>query len=235
MRFDECGADGLLRDSGLLRYAQEVAWVHSESAGFDRRWYRERGLTWLVRGAEMEVAAPIEHGESVEVSTEVIGWRRVWARRLSRCIGADGTRRAELRIDWVLLGPDGSPVRVPAEIADFFTSSDVGRFRPVRLGLGPTPADATEGDSRVRLSDLDPMAHVNNAAYLDYAVEQLGSAGAAAGLKEFPRAWALEFVRPAGPGEDLRGSAWREDGRWAYRLTDASGKELFGAALNSQS
>jgi hypothetical protein len=39
----------------LLRYAQDVAWFHSASRGFDRAWYAERGLTWLVRTAEVSV------------------------------------------------------------------------------------------------------------------------------------------------------------------------------------
>ncbi len=33
VRFDECGPDGLARSSALLRYAQDVAWVHSEQHG----------------------------------------------------------------------------------------------------------------------------------------------------------------------------------------------------------
>ena len=49
VRFDEAGPDGLLRTSVLLRYAQDVAWHHSTSRGFDRAWYAERGLAWLVR------------------------------------------------------------------------------------------------------------------------------------------------------------------------------------------
>ena len=37
----------------LLRYAQDLAWFHSASRGFDRDWYAERGLTWLARAAEV--------------------------------------------------------------------------------------------------------------------------------------------------------------------------------------
>ncbi len=42
VRFDEADASGLLRPSGLLRYAQDMAWRHSEVAGFGREWYAER-------------------------------------------------------------------------------------------------------------------------------------------------------------------------------------------------
>ena len=55
VRFDEAGPDGLLRASGYLRWAQDMAWRHSEAAGLDRDWYAEQGLTWLIRAAELDI------------------------------------------------------------------------------------------------------------------------------------------------------------------------------------
>jgi acyl-ACP thioesterase len=71
VRFDEAGPDGRLRTSGLMRYAQDVAWQHSTALGFGRDWYLERGLTWLVRSAELEVLAPIAMGGNVVAETTV--------------------------------------------------------------------------------------------------------------------------------------------------------------------
>ena len=65
VRFDEAGPDGRLRTSGLLRYTQDLAARHSEALGYDRAWYRARGLTWLVRTAELDVRAPIPYGADV--------------------------------------------------------------------------------------------------------------------------------------------------------------------------
>ena len=81
VRFDEAGPDGLLRTSVLLRYAQDLAWYHSALRGFDRAWYTERRLTWLVRAAEVGVVAPMRVGDELVGTTMVVGWRRVWARR----------------------------------------------------------------------------------------------------------------------------------------------------------
>jgi acyl-CoA thioesterase FadM len=87
VRFDEAGPDGRVRTATLLRYAQDVAWRHSEALGFDRAWYAERGLNWVVRGVELEVLRPIAMGTALRVATAVIGHRRIWARRLAeaRC------------------------------------------------------------------------------------------------------------------------------------------------------
>ena len=91
VRFDEAGPDGRLRTSVLLRYAQDLAWYHSAQRGFDRAWYAERGLTWLVRAAEVAVLEPVQVGDEMTGTTRVIGWRRVWARRRTDFVDVDGT------------------------------------------------------------------------------------------------------------------------------------------------
>src|SRR4029078_6036089 len=52
VRFDEAGPDGRLRTSGLMRYAQDLAWLHSTALGFGREWDAEGGPTSLVPGGE---------------------------------------------------------------------------------------------------------------------------------------------------------------------------------------
>ncbi len=81
VRFDEAAPDGLIRTSVLLRYAQDLAWYHSAQHGFTRAWYGERGLTWLARAAEVQILGPLRVGDEAVGTTQVVGWRRVWARR----------------------------------------------------------------------------------------------------------------------------------------------------------
>src|SRR5207247_341954 len=83
---------GVLRSSGLLRYAQDCAWIHSERLGFDRAWYAARGLWWLVRCAELRVLGETRMGETVTVATTVTGYRKVWARRETKVGRATGGR-----------------------------------------------------------------------------------------------------------------------------------------------
>ena len=81
VRFDESGPSGTIRSSVLLRYAGQLAWIHSEGLGFDRAWYRQHGLAWLVRAVDLEILRPIADGDELLGSTEVVGIRRVLARR----------------------------------------------------------------------------------------------------------------------------------------------------------
>lgn len=231
VRFDECTPDGAARTSAILRYAQDVAWIHSAQLGFDHAWYAERGLAWVVRAAELEVGCPIPFGQVLAVSTLVIGFRRVWARRRTEVHLDDGTLAAWAHIDWVMTDGRGAPQRVPADLPAVFGSAP-GSFEPGRVPLPPTPPGARAWRSVVRPQDLDPMAHVNNAAYLDYLEEAIiatGPAGASA-VAATPRAARLEYLVPAPPGAGLVGSAWPlDDGAghgWAWRLAADDGREL---------
>lgn len=233
VRFDEASADGHLRSSGYLRYAQDLAWIHSESAGFGRDWYSSRGLTWLARSVELEVLADVEYGAQLEVTTEVIGFRRVWARRRSefRRHGAERVVAAAMT-DWVLLNARGVPVRPPDEIIDAFPV-EVASFRPIRVVL--PAAGASGAHSRQfapRLSELDPLGHVNNASYLDYVEEHLAEIDQRGELRRRPRRYRVEFAWPAEPQMTIASELWEAAQGWNCRLRDSE-RELFRGRLET--
>ena len=232
IRFDECGADSIARSSALLRYAQDIAWVHSEQLGFDRDWYGERGLAWVVRAAELGILVPLSLGSTLSISTAITGFRKVWARRRTEARLEDGTLGFWGHTDWVMTDHRGMPGRVPPEFPAALPVAP-GPFEPGRVPLPPTPEAAYRHVTGVRPQDVDPMGHVNNAAYLDYLEEALlgAGAGAVAAMGQVPRRVRLEYLQPAVPRAILTGAAWRfgdEDGDgWAWRLTDdADDREL---------
>ncbi len=232
-RFDECGANGLVRSSALLRYAQDLAWLHSERLGFGREWYLERELAWVVRAAELAILAPLPLGNTITLHTRITGVRRVWARRRTEGFLDDGTLALWGHTDWVITDTiRGAPGRVPTE---FQTAFDVppGTFDPGRVQLGETPAGAARYASGVRPQDVDPMGHVNNAAYLDYLEEALLAAGpqAAALTGAIPRRIRLEYAAPAMPGATLAAATWAIDAGQAWRLADQTGRELARATV----
>jgi acyl-ACP thioesterase len=239
-RFDECRPDGRVRTSALLRYMQDVAWVHSERMGFDRRWYADRDLAWVVRAMELAVLVPIELGMTVNLSTAVVGFRKVWARRRSEGRAHDGTLALWGHTDWVMTDTRrGLPARVPESFPATFDIPP-GSFEPGRVSLPESPAGAVRHEAPVRPQDLDPMGHVNNAVYVDLLEEALAAAGpvAAPAIGQLPRRIRLEYLAPAVPGSRLTGTAWQQDGEdpgdqrgWAWRLTDDAGRELARARV----
>ena len=235
VRFDEADPDGLVRSSTLLRYTQDLAAQHSEALGYDRAWYAAQGLSWLVRTAEVEVREAIPYGSALLATTRVVGFRRVWSRR-ETTFELDGTCVAVVRIDWVLLDRRGAPARIPAEFERIFPPrGSAGPLQLGRVALSETPADAVRVPLAVRPQELDPLDHVNNAAYADWLDETILRAVGAerrATVGAVPRRVRLEYALPAGPGETVEMLAWLEAGGWSCRVVRmGDGAELLRARL----
>jgi len=222
VRFDEAGPDGRARVSTLLRYAQDIAWRHSEALGFDRSWYRDRGLGWVVRGVELEVHAPIAMGQTVRLATAVVGHRRIWARRLGEAHLADGRLAARITTDWVLLDGRNRIVRIPDDFGVAFTNPELGGeiLRVPVIDGAPT---STLG-FRVRPRDLDPLDHVNNAVYVDWIDEALEAAGWRA-----TRTWRIEYAAAAARGDEVVVDVQGTADAWLARVRRADGLELIRA------
>ncbi len=150
VRFEECQPGGEIRASAFLRYAQDAAWVHSDLAGFDRAWYLGRGLTWVVRCLTLDVLGPSQAGTSLTVTTEVLGMRRVLARRHGEIIDggrrADRDRRHRLAADRSRLRAGAHPARLrgrlPRRALDLRAGSraaaiDAGRRAPSNVPRPP--------------------------------------------------------------------------------------------------
>jgi acyl-ACP thioesterase len=234
VRFDEAGPDGRLRTSGLLRYTQDLAAQHSEALGYDRAWYAARGLTWLVRAAEIEVLWPISYGVDLLGTTSVVGFRRVWSRRESS-FALDGEEVAVVRIDWVLLDERGTPTRIPPEFETFIPSTEPhAPLQLARVTLEPAPEGAARRTIEVRPQELDPLDHVNNAVYADWFDEAVLAADpdARSLARAVPRRVRLEYALAAEPGERLDSVTWQDEGGWSCRaMRAADGTDVLRARL----
>lgn len=231
VRFDEAGPDGHARTSALLRYAQDIAWRHAEDLGFDRGWYQERGLGWVVRAVDLEVHQPIPMGHALRVSTAVVGHRRIWARRLGECRLADGHLAARVTTDWVLLDQRNRVVRIPPDFGVAFANPEI-RSEIIRVDE-PQGAPAHSHAVTVRPADLDPIDHVNNAVYVDWLEEALEAAGWASAAVALPRSTRLEYLASAERGDGIVVDLHGRPDTWAAVIRRADGLPLVRAAANS--
>ncbi len=232
VRFDETTPAGTVRTSALLRYAQDAAWAHSERLGFGRDWYAARGLSWLVRAVELRLHGTLGTGAIAGVTTSVIGFRRVLARRRTTIVGPDGVLVASIDTDWAMVDQRGALTRVPDEFPAVF-GAGAGPFVAHRVGPAVVPAGAVRLGFATRLQELDPMAHANNATYLDW-LEEAVEVAAPRLLSTVPRTCRLEYLLPATPGDALEATAWLTGPTaLAYRLAVAGdGPELLRATLD---
>ena len=229
IRFDECWSGGLLRAGGYLRLMQDLAWRHSELLGLGRDWYRTYRLAWLVRYADLRITGPAYSGDTLRVTTRVVGWRRVWARRESHA-SVDGVEVARATIDWVLIDEAGRPARIPDDVAARFTDGVPG-FQPARLALPQDLSDAVNRAWSVSIRDLDPMHHVNNATYLDVIDETVAAETGAHSGPEPPIRYQVEYLRPALPRVTVSVVHAPDEVGTAIRFLDPEGQELVRARL----
>ena len=175
VRFDECNRSGTMRAAAVLRHAQDLAWQHSETLEYGRSWYESRGVGWVVRSVDLLIDQPPHSNEVITATTSLAGFRHVMARRHTRLFTAGGRVIADAAIDWVMTDTEGRPSRFPAEF-EAFVQRVGATFLPIKI-----PAALPEGTSTrtveipLRTSDIDPLGHVNHAAWLEVIEEALNS------------------------------------------------------------
>ena len=142
-----------------------------------------------------------------------------------RLRGTVGRAAAGTTIDWVIVDSQGRPVRVPEEIVHGF-DQEAPTFTPARVHLSHPESEPVIDPWTVGVRDLDPMAHVNNATYLDIMDEVLaGAAGTLVGPTP-PVRYEVEYLRSAMPRSVVSVRHWAEGSAWTFQLTDESDEEL---------
>jgi acyl-CoA thioester hydrolase len=233
VRHNELDAFGRVYAAAYLRYLGQLAIDASTHAGFGSRWYDEAGLMWLVRRTAFEILRPVGRDATLDLSTWVEDFRRVRSYRRYEARAADGALVATALTDWVLVDQTtGKPRRVPAEVEEAFgvATGAAAAVRPAWQAPEPPPAPA-RSDHAVRFTDLDSIAHVNNATYLDLLSEGVLAAWGAlgwtvdrlrvAGLAPPIAGGDVEYLEAARHGDVLRAVTWfqtNDDGLDAFQM-----------------
>ncbi len=198
VRHYECDAYGHVSAVNYLRYMQEAAFDATAAAGYDLARYDAMNRMWLVRETEIEYLSPLRYGDSVEVKTWVVDFRRVRSIRAYELRNAaTGQLSARAQTDWAFLDKTSfRPAPIPDDlIAAFFPEGLPAETPPRRRfpAPPPPPPGAFSMRRRVEWRDLDPAQHVNNSVYPGYADECGMQVCAAFG-------WPVERMREAGFG-----------------------------------
>jgi acyl-CoA thioester hydrolase len=212
-----------MNNAVYLRYMQEAGIEAAAAVGFDHQWHESEGRIWLPRRTEIEYLRPLQVGDQVEVRTWVKGFRRVFCRREYefRKIGEKDIV-AQAQTDWVFLERTRmKPVTIPSEIKSTFVPES-SRETPVPRIRIPEPPPPPEGIFKIQRpvewQDIDSMQHLNNAAYLDYAMNtgvRLTSAFGwpmskwmEEGIAFVARKNSIEYLIPAQMEDELEISTW---------------------------
>ncbi|NIM93602.1 MAG: hypothetical protein GTO18_07810 [Anaerolineales bacterium] len=176
VRHYECDAYGHLNNAVYLRYMQEAGIEAAASVGFDHSWHRATNQTWLPRTTFIEYLQPATMNDVLEVKTWLGGIRRVIARRMYEFkLKGEDDPNAKAYTDWVFLDQGNlRPVTIPPEVINTFFPDETPAPALTRGSFPeapPPPPGVFRMRKRVEWNDVDPLMHLNNAAYVDYAME----------------------------------------------------------------
>jgi acyl-CoA thioesterase FadM len=225
VRHYECGPHGQVRQPVYLRYAQEAAFDASAAAGYDLARYASMNRIWLARDTAVKYLHPLSYGDSVEVKTWVLDFRRVRSRRAYefRRLGS-GELVAQASTDWVFLRQStGHPAPIPDELKEAFFPVGLPPSGAVieRFPAAPSPPPtASRQLRRVEWRDLDPVGHVNNAIYLSFILSGMALIGAGEpshgrdpGSGLVARSHRIEYLQPALLGDEIDVLTWLDQAK----------------------
>ena len=204
VRLADMDAGGRLRLDAVARYLQDAATDDVEETG----WGAPEHL-WVIRSIRIEVLVPFLDDRAVDVTTWADGFAAVAAgRRWSLA----GDRGGSIEVDsvWIHLGPDARPARIGHGF-DEYRKASRGREVSTRLALPGPPAHAPRTPWPLRVTDVDLLGHVNNAAYWAAVEHRLQERGPA--LDERLRAL-LDYRHPLDLDEDVELVEDVRDGRY---------------------
>ena len=120
VRGHELDSNGHVNNAVYLNWAEEIAMLHAEAAGYGREWALAHGGTWVVHHAEITWRRPALPGDEVEVAVEVESVRGARGIRRTRIFRVpDSELLAELLVEWAWVRiSDGRPARVPRELVE---------------------------------------------------------------------------------------------------------------------
>lgn len=167
----EAGIARNLKFVNCLHYLQDAAEIHAERIGVGLSHLHGKGLLWVLSGYHIRIDRYPMIGERVRVATWPSGWHRLFALREFVFLDADGGVYGAATSAWLLIRADNHhPVRPREHLPEIaFDSRRVLADSFSRL----PPFERADHTAvfRVRLHDLDVNRHVNNAVYVEWALE----------------------------------------------------------------
>lgn len=250
VRHYECDAYGHVNNANYLRYMQETAFDASAAAGWGMDRYASIGRHWLIRETDIEYLKPLTYGDSVELKTWIIDFRRVRSRRAYEFRHVQtGDIVARAATDWIFLdAATGRPASIPPQLMTDFFPEGPPEEAPARekfLAPPPPPPGKFSMRRRVEWRDIDTMKHVNNATYLAYMDDCGVEVGEAfgwpldrmmdEGFAIVARRHRIEYRQPAVLGDELEISTWVSGMRHTsatrhYTITRIEGGEQLALA-----
>ncbi len=174
--YSEISSKGTLKISGLANYFQSLAVAHSDAAGWSVETLMDQHKGWILLHYQIKIGSLPRDGEKVTAHTWAAGYRRAQADRDFCLCDESGKELAYASSRWVLMDTDR---RRPAKLdSDFFNSYFIEDGREVaeadyKIKIPEDAEEISRDTFEVKRRDTDTNGHVNNAIYIDWAIDSI--------------------------------------------------------------
>ncbi len=167
----ETDARGLAKTGALLNYLQDAAGDHAGRLGLSVLDLFKRNMTWVLSRYHILVHRYPGMGERLEVTTWPSGKSGVFATRDFEVADGSGGPVLSATSSWMILGLER---KQPLKIDDVIDTPYAVDMRALDDPFGSLPVPASRDDGlrfRVEAAHIDWNRHVNNAVYVQWALE----------------------------------------------------------------
>ena len=175
VRYSETDMDAKLSVTGLMNYFQDCSTFHSEDSGVGISYLEEERKGWLLSSWQIVIHRRPRLGEEITVKTWPYEAKGIFGMRNFTLHGREGELLAAADSCWFLVDAStGKPVRVGAEDVAAYGDEEP-RFPMERAPRKIALPENLEEKKRIPVMkhQLDTNRHVNNAQYVDMAMEVL--------------------------------------------------------------
>jgi len=170
--YSEIGTDQKVNPAQIVKYFQDCSTFNSEQIGAGLKHLEAHKHIWVLTSWQVIINSYPGLGEAIVTGTWAYDFNAVYGFRNFVLELSDGERAAYANSIWVLMDSEsGKPVKLTEEaISGYEVDERIDMvYEPRRIKL---PGTWIEKETLVvRKSDLDTNHHVNNARYIEMALE----------------------------------------------------------------
>lgn len=175
VRYSETGVDARLSLMGIMNYMQDCSTFQSEDCGVGLAYLEEKNRAWLLSSWQIQILRRPALGEEITVCTWPYEIKGIYGLRNFTLMDGTGEYLVKANSCWFLLDTEaGKPVRVTREDVDAYGDEEPKLsmdYAPRKIRLPEHMEEA--GRLVIMKHQIDTNHHVNNAQYVDMAVEAL--------------------------------------------------------------
>lgn len=170
--YSEVASDAMADAAQIVRYFQDCSTMQSESLGIGIDFLAQHSHVWMLTAWQIQIMRRPRYFEEIVTGTWAYDFDSIYGYRNFILKSCQGETLAVANSIWILANTKtGKPERLTKEAVRGYDSEEryPMEYAPRRITLPKTWEDYEPFE--VRRCDLDTNNHVNNARYIDMALE----------------------------------------------------------------